>query len=167
MKQGAPRTAVRNLTISYADFADSEEPTTVTEEVAFAINDILARVSIPQLSSHDQLRLANIIECVSVMEKHRQSIDVNGSRFLIFFRESATKAARSIHGPSSVSWREIVWAFHSNCQEILVDLVSTHYNGKMSWIHARECGLFMWTKDYNTLVRLFDPIMFVSEFQSP
>jgi hypothetical protein len=51
-----------------------------------------------------------------------------------------------------LSWREINWAFHSDSQDILIDMVSHQFHGKMLWKHARESGLFMWMTDPSALV---------------
>jgi hypothetical protein len=51
-----------------------------------------------------------------------------------------------------ITWREIIWAFHSGSQDILVDLVSRQFHGRMLWDHARESGMFMWMTDLTALV---------------
>lgn len=135
---------------SYADFTDDGEPDTVTEEVATSLNELLQTKQIPLLSSREQFHLADIVECVGMVEKHRRSIDDNAGRFLLFFRQHVLSDVQQ--GP--ISWREIIWAFHSQSQDILVDLVSKHFNGRMLWQHAKECGLFMWMSDIAALVSL-------------
>jgi hypothetical protein len=133
---------------AYAEFADDTEPASVTEEVASSLNELLTTKRIPLLSSREQLRLADIVECIGVVEKHRRSIDANAGRFLLFFRQHVQSKGQK----KPISWREIVWAFHSGSQDILADLVSRHFNGKMLWQHAKESGLFMWMTDINALV---------------
>jgi hypothetical protein len=138
---------------SYADFTDDTDPTTVTEEVAASLNEKLTSCQIPQLSSREQFHLADIIECVATMEKHRRSIDTNASRFLVFFRQHMLRTSQHTPQQIPISWREIVWASFSESQDILVDLVSRHFHGRMLWEHARQSGLFMWMTDINALVR--------------
>jgi len=133
---------------SYADFSDDSEPEAVTEEVASSLKELLTTKRIPLLTSREQFRLADIIECIGMVEKHRRSIDDNAGRFLLFFRQHVLSETHK--GP--ISWREIIWAFHSGSQDILVDLVSRHFSGKMMWQHAKECGVFMWMSDVNALV---------------
>jgi hypothetical protein len=135
---------------SYADFADDTEPASVTEEVASSLGELLTTKRIPLLSSREQLRLADIVECIGVVEKHRRSIDANAGRFLLFFRQHVQSEGQK----KPISWREIIWAFHSGSQDILADLVSRHFNGKMLWQHAKESGLFMWMTDIGALVSL-------------
>lgn len=143
---------------SYADFSESEEPDAVTEEVAVDLNEILTKSRIPLLSSNEQFHLADIIECVGVVEKHRRSIDENAGRFLLFFRQHALRDGQRSAQPVHISWREIIWAFHSGSQDIIVDLVTRHYHGRVQWQHARECGMFMWMTDINALRTQFEVI---------
>jgi len=137
---------------SYADFTN-EEPETVTEEVASSLNEVLATRKVPMLSAREQMHLVDIIECVGLVEKHRRSIDENGCRFLLFFRQHVLRTSQySEH--TAIPWREITWAFYSGSQDILTDLVSRHFHGKMRWVHARESGMFMWMTDLTALVSI-------------
>jgi hypothetical protein len=137
---------------SYADFSDDGESGSVTEDLAAQLNDILAKISIPQLSSLEQIRLADIVECVATVERHRRSMDDNAARYLLFFRQHMLRKSQAPSEQVSITWREIVWAFHSVSQDILVDLVSRQFHGKMLWEHARESGVFMWMTDLAALV---------------
>ncbi|PGH09387.1 hypothetical protein AJ79_05699 [Helicocarpus griseus UAMH5409] len=137
---------------SYADFHDEEyESNTVDETLATSLNESLTRVALPQLTSTEQFRLVDIIECVATVDKHRRSMDDNAGRYLLFFRQHVLRRSQSLPEQPDVSWREIVWAFHSGSHEILSDLVTRQYQGKMIWEHARECGIFMWLTDLNAL----------------
>lgn len=86
------------------------------------------------------------------MEKQRRSLDENGYRFMVFFRQHALRKGRvnEIH----MSWRETNWAYHSTSQDILLDFVSRNYHGTMLWENARESGIFMWLSDANAVVSL-------------
>ncbi|KAF2091359.1 hypothetical protein K490DRAFT_31122 [Saccharata proteae CBS 121410] len=151
----------KELHSSYADFSDeSDEPAAVTEEIAATLNELLATKSVPELSHREQFHLADIVECVGTVEKHRRSIDDNAGRFLLFLRQHFLRSAadRSEGGKRMISWREITWAFHSGSQDILVDLVSRHWQGKMQWVHAREVGMFMWMTDITALRAQFEII---------
>ena len=137
---------------TYADFTDDDEPETVTEELAASLNETLAKIAIPQLSSHEQIHLADIVGCVATAEKHRRSMDQNAMRYLLFFRQHMIRKSQLPKSQFSITWREIVWAHHSGSQDILVDLVSRQFNGKMLWEHAGESGMFMWMTDPVALV---------------
>lgn len=144
----------KEMHTSYADFSDDSEPEAVTEEVASNLKDLFTTKQIPLLSSREQFHLADIVECIGMVEKHRRSIDDNAGRFLLFFRQHVLSEMQ--RGP--ISWREIIWAFHSGSQDILLDLVSRHFNGRMMWQHAKESGVFMWMTDINALRNQFEVI---------
>jgi hypothetical protein len=137
-----------------------EESTTVTEEVAKAIVSMLSNKSLPQLSSTEQLSLADIIECVGVAEQHRRSIDENAARYLLFWRETVMRSRQSTSSfySAAVTWREMLWAYHSTSQDILVDIVTRQNNGQMNWSHARDTGVFVWLTDREALLQQFEAV---------
>ena len=139
---------------SYAEFVDDDDPETVTEDLAASINEHLTKLALPQLSSQEQFHLADIIECVATAEKHRRSMDENAMRYLLFFRQHMIRKSQSPAARVQITWREIAWAYHSGSQDILVDLVSRQFHGRMLWEHVRESGMFMWMTDVHALVSL-------------
>jgi hypothetical protein len=151
-------TATTKVTRSFGNFDDEDEVETVTESVAVAINEKLAQVALPQLSRQEQMNLADVVECVAVVEKQRRSMDDNAARFMLMFRQHVLRRGRT--NEVNLSWREINWAYHSNSQDILVDMVSHQFHGKVQWEHARESGMFMWMTDINALVRFCGMIIY-------
>jgi hypothetical protein len=144
---------------SYANFSLEDETSVLNETAASALNEYLTRFALHQLSSTEQFRLMDTVECVATVEKHRRSMDDNAARYLLFFRQHMLRRSQG-QEQGMISWREIVWAFHSESHEILTDLVSKQFHGRVLWENARECGLFMWITDINALVclqaRIFD-----------
>ncbi|KAH6676180.1 regulator of V-ATPase in vacuolar membrane protein [Plectosphaerella plurivora] len=134
----------------------TDDADTFSDSVASAINERLTKIGLPQLSGHEQIQLADIVECVGLVEKHRRSLDENGARFMLFFRQHALRKGRT--NEMSMSWREIAWAYHSTSQDILVDFVSRQNHGTLRWEHARESGMFMWLDDHNALRSQFELI---------
>ncbi|KAI0423738.1 WD repeat domain-containing protein [Xylaria sp. FL1042] len=137
-----------------ASFDDNDE--IFTEELALSVCEKLQSIPLLQLSGHEQIQLVDIVECSGVVEKHRRSLDENGARFMVFFRQHALRKGRvnEIH----MSWREINWAYHSTSQDILMDFVSRNYHGTMLWENARESGIFMWLTDANAVRTQFEII---------
>lgn len=129
------------------------------ENAAQALNENLSRVTLPQLSSQEQFRLADTVECVATVEKHRRAMDDNAARYLLFFRQHMLRRAQGVANKDMVSWREIVWAFYSESQDILSDLVSRQFNSKMTWKSAKESGIFMWLSDTNAIVSNHIPLV--------
>ncbi|KAK4197613.1 putative regulator of V-ATPase in vacuolar membrane protein [Triangularia verruculosa] len=135
-------------------FDDGEEP--FSEETAVDISERLTRIGIPQLSGHEQIQLVDIVECVGQVEKQRRSLDENGARFMLAFRQHALRKGRAneIH----ISWREISWAYHSTSQDVLVDFVTKQNHGRMLWEGAKESGMFMWLGDHAAVKQQFEII---------
>ena len=96
--------------------------------------------------------LADIIECVATAESHRRSMDENAMRYLLFFRQHMLRKGRVPDSRANITWREIVWAYHSGSQDILLDLISRQFSGRVRWEQARECGIIMWMTDQTALV---------------
>jgi hypothetical protein len=128
----------------------------VTESVASTMIEKLAKVAIPQLSGQEQIHLADIVECMAMMEKQRRSMDDNAARYMLFFRQHALRKGRA--NEVNLSWREINWAYHSNSQDILTDMVSHQFHSRVLWENARESGMFMWLSDVSTLVSWSHPM---------
>ncbi|KAI9886031.1 MAG: hypothetical protein M1823_002151 [Watsoniomyces obsoletus] len=154
---------LRSTILSYFDFADvSSEDRGVTAELAASLNEKLTTIPMPQLSGQEQFHLADIIECVATVEKHHRSMDGNASRFLLSFRQHFLRKHRRTssnnNANASLPWRDITWAYHSGSQDILVDLVSRQYHGRMQWEQARESGMFMWLSDHSALRAQFENI---------
>lgn len=124
----------------------------VTDEVAILLNKVLGEKSVPFLSTQEQVHLIDLVECVATAERQRRSMDENATRFLLFFRRYVLRQNQQKSNRTGVTWREISWAFHSDSQEILVDLVSRHHENKIHWEQARESGIFMWMSEITALV---------------
>ncbi|KAK0635063.1 RAVE protein 1 C terminal-domain-containing protein [Bombardia bombarda] len=125
-----------------------------SEEVAAAITKKLKRIELPQLSSQEQIQLLDIVECAGMVEKQRRSLDENGARFMLFFRQHALRRGYSLQPP----WREINWAYHSGSQDILLDFATRRQHGKLRWDSARESGMFMWLTDTAAVRAQFEVI---------
>lgn len=132
-------------------YHEEDEEESFSAEVAENLNARLTKVGLSQLSGHEQIQLADIIECIALVEKHRRSLDENGARFMLFFRQHALRKGRTHE--ISMSWREIAWAYHSISQDILVDFVTRQNHGSLLWENARESGMFMWLDDLSAVVR--------------
>ena len=150
-----PKTSASKSRILQSDLGiDAQDLSeNVTEEVGISLNEALSKKSVPFLSSQEQSRLSDLVECVATAERYRRSIDENATRYLLFFRWYMLRKTQHKSRWDGVTWREISWAFHSNSQEILVDLVAHHHENKIHWKEARESGMFMWMGDITALVR--------------
>jgi hypothetical protein len=130
-----------------------EDEEAFSEDTAASICEKLQKIALPQLSGHEQIQLIDIVECMGIVEKQRRSMDENGARFMLFFRQHALRKGRT--SEIQMSWREINWAYHSTSQDILTDFVSRQYHGTVLWENARESGMFMWLTDAAAVVSHF------------
>ncbi|ESZ95068.1 hypothetical protein SBOR_4523 [Sclerotinia borealis F-4128] len=148
--------ANKGVKSTFDGISGDDEVETVTEDVAAAITEKLTQIALPQLSRHEQIHLADIVECVAIVERQRRSMDDNAARFMLFFRQHVLRRGRA--NELALSWREINWAYHSHSQDILADMISRQFHGRMLWEHARESGIFMWMTDANALKTQFETI---------
>lgn len=52
-------------------------------------------------------------------------------------------------------FRDMVWAFHSESQELLLSQSVAACGGKMSWPDARSLGVFIWLHSGGSMVRCY------------
>ena len=138
--------------LSYKNMDDEEAQETDIIDIAMSLKEDLAKLALPHLNKAEQLRLVNIIESVASAEKYENSMDNNAMRYYLFFGGYLARKRQNCMESVDTSWRETLWAFHSNSQEVLIDLVSRQYSGRILWEHARESGMFMWVTDIGALV---------------
>ncbi|KAK9467677.1 RAVE protein 1 C terminal-domain-containing protein [Lipomyces arxii] len=131
-----------------------EDYSTFNEKVATSLNEYLTQISLPYLTSHQQISLVAMIEGMGQVEEHRRSLDENGIRYLLSFRLFVLHKESMLQMP----YRDHNWAFHSQSQEILLDLVSKSYNNRMTWQQARESGIFVWLKSSDSVKQQFESI---------
>ena len=132
---------------------DEEHSQGVTEDMAASLQELLAKIEIPFVTSAHQLRLASIVECIAVAARKKGSMDDNAMRFDMILNQHMLRKSEPLSQRFDMTWREFAWAFHSTSQDILVDYVSRQCHGRMLWKDARESGMFMWLTDINGLVR--------------
>lgn len=95
-------------------------------------------------------------------------------RTFYILNHRATSAAGSVDSgagggiPRKTGWRErlryrdMVWAFHSESQGLLLDVSTTACSGKMCWSDARSLGIFLWLTSAETVVRWIQTIIHVN-----
>jgi hypothetical protein len=107
----------------------------------------------------------NIIQ----IDEQRRALDANGLRYLISIRSFYTlnKRLESSDKPAELDgslnaragkrdrlrYRDIVWAFHSESQQIMMGASTEACGGRMTWTDAKALGVFLWTRSSEELVR--------------
>ena len=102
-----------------------------------------------QITKDEQSQLIKQIEVATEVEKEERSIDANAQRYLQALYSS---------GGEGVSWTAIAFAALSTSQEVLVDLVTRFYGGKLSWEAARKSGIFSWLSDTEAICQQMENV---------
>ncbi|PWY97308.1 hypothetical protein BCV70DRAFT_202960 [Testicularia cyperi] len=109
----------------------------------------------PHLSDGDLLALPVLVRTISDAERERRGMDENGVRYLLALRlmlnQSGSADRRWEEQAHTISYRDCVWAFHSENQEPLVSAIETAFRNRLNWPAARATGIFMWLKNAQTL----------------
>jgi hypothetical protein len=119
------------------------------------------------LTSSEKSMLATIAQATVEVEQQRRSLDICGLRYLISVRMhvnhdrmagklsgSATPESSSEVRPrSKLSFRNIVWASHSDSEDVLLQAAAECCpGGKMIWEDAKRLGVYLWLKSAETAV---------------
>jgi hypothetical protein len=112
------------------------------EDVAGRLKENAENQRTPFLSIRNQSDLVNLIDTVGNLEKHRASVDEHALRYLHALYSSSE---------DDLPWSAIIYASLSSSQEVLVDLVTQHYGGKLTWEAARKSGMFMWLSELESV----------------
>ena len=124
---------------------------------ALYLSEQLTRISLPHVSSVDQMNLLALIDTVIQIEKQKRSLDENGVRYLLAVR-MLSFTSRSLPKTISTDFsnRDIAWAFYSDSQDTLVDICNNSYDNKLTWKLAKSMGVGLWLRNIDTLVYCFN-----------
>ena len=67
--------------------------------------------------------------------------------------ESKGAISRRTGWRARLRYRDIIWAFHSETQGLLLSASLAACQGKMMWSDARALGVFLWLNSIETMVR--------------
>ena len=116
----------------------------------------------------------NVTDLFLEIDQQRRALDPNGLRYLITMRNfyilnrrasepstpmsmangtSAVASGLGLERRERLRYRDMIWAFHSESQELLLSAsVAACSNGKMSWADARALGVFIWMQSREAMV---------------
>lgn len=108
------------------------------------------------------------IELRLKIDEQRRALDANGLRYVLSMRSFYILNRRIASDPGSprsggsiplqtgwrgrLRYRDIIWAFHSESQDLLLTTSAAACNGKMLWSDARALGVFIWLTSVDTMV---------------
>eukprot|EP00842_Homolaphlyctis_polyrhiza_P006919 jgi/Hompol1/816/HPOL_005431-RA len=139
---------------------------------------ILTSNKVSGLSADEQTQLLGIVSTFSQLSQFDQTLDTNGIRYLFLLKmftfaqkpnaqdESAatTSSAPRFSAasrsnlidvdvkPAAMSHRDAMWAFISESQDVLLDIASQTFGGKILWKDAQRIGMGLWIRNPETLV---------------
>ena len=133
-------------------------------ETINSLQQQLEEVDLPKTSDAEQERLKIVLGTIIYMQDHIGSLDENGLRYLFSWKLHVLvlEAKRSSSptdnveltsnggddGPPpavpAMSWREIVFAYHSETQQPLLEALHNYYGGKLDWPTVRQLGIPAW-----------------------
>ncbi|KAJ7630787.1 RAVE protein 1 C terminal-domain-containing protein [Roridomyces roridus] len=121
---------------------------------------------LPHLTPNEQAHLLVLIQTTLEIDEQRRALDSNGLRYLISMRsfyilnhrvsapgspESANTIPRQTGRRERLRYRDMVWAFHSESQDLLLSGSTAACNGKMCWADARALGVSLWLNSVEAL----------------
>ncbi|OAJ38977.1 hypothetical protein BDEG_22865 [Batrachochytrium dendrobatidis JEL423] len=161
--------------------------TDFTPEDAADLLKLFSTCRMPHMSENDHDILLGVIDSFAQLAQCDQSLDQNGIRYVLFLKllmhskalaaaalKEAASAIRILDGPSKpqpttasnvdalplprLTNRDITWAFMSDCQDTLVQIVTNLHGGKLYWSDAKDIGLGLWLTDPSLLKSQFECI---------
>ncbi|KAH7928501.1 hypothetical protein BV22DRAFT_1004629 [Leucogyrophana mollusca] len=152
---------------------DSPQEEDLPNESGFSRSLVLALIEqleahpLPHLTPNEHAHLLVLIQTTLEIDEQRRALDSNGLRYVISMRSFYILNRRISSDPSSprsngtlpreTGWRErlryrdMIWAFHSESQDLLLDISTSACRGKMVWSDARALGVFIWLNSVESM----------------
>ncbi|KAF9029279.1 WD repeat-containing protein [Hymenopellis radicata] len=141
------------------EMKDDDEPAFSRASVTKLIEE-LEENPLPHLTPNEQAHLLVLIQTTLEIDEQRRSLDSSGLRYLISMRSFYILNRRASSSPISpisgnarprgtgrrerLRYRDIIWAFHSESQGLLMTASISSCKGKMTWSDARALGIPIW-----------------------
>ena len=151
---GRQSTVEQNHKQAYSHSGVDDDTLVVTEDLATALKDRLTGFHLPHIPASQRDELIRLTDSIGKNQKQQQSVDYNGFQYLTLSREHFTQPLTAGEPTRQLSSREMVLAYRSISQEVLLDATSQQYKGRILWKDAKECGMFLWMTDLPALVRI-------------
>lgn len=143
---------------------DGAEEEGFSRKLVARLLDALERDPLPYLTFSERAHLVVLVQTTLEIDEHRRALDSNGLRYLISMRSFYIHNSRASR-PSNPSgpvpslprrrerlrYRDMIWAYHSECQQLLLDASKAACDGKMTWADARALGVPIWLTSQDAL----------------
>ncbi|GAA6036036.1 hypothetical protein JCM8097_006576 [Rhodosporidiobolus ruineniae] len=144
----------------------------LTEDALSRLLSATRQQKLAGLSRIEHDHLAILAKTVFETQARKTAIDENGLRFLVslrsfyLYRSSSTptdldSTAATLNGPlvaQRLKYRDMLWAFHSESEELLLEEATQVCGGKLTWERARTLGVPIWLKSQDSFVRTMEAI---------
>ncbi|KAI0375421.1 WD repeat-containing protein [Pilatotrama ljubarskyi] len=148
---------------------DEEEEDPFSPSVVQKLLDHFEEKPILHLTPSENASLLVLIQTALEIEEQRRALDPNGLRYLISMRSFYILNRRASEPSSPASptngtaptlqlkrrerlrYRDMIWAFHSDSQEVLLSTSVAACGGKMCWPDARALGVFVWMRSTDAM----------------
>lgn len=149
---------------------------TLDHDMVRDLTEQLCEKNMPAVSDAEQQRLKTILQALAFVSEHMRGLDKCALRYLFSWKlqtlhmadaTEATPSATQSDGLSHSSatpyapemhWREIAFAYRSTTQQPLLDILTLHYDNKLTWSLARSLGITAWLADKEALELVFESL---------
>ncbi|RDB29031.1 Regulator of V-ATPase in vacuolar membrane protein 1 [Hypsizygus marmoreus] len=145
---------------------DESDDEGFTRPLVAHLIEALEACPLPHLTPNEQAHLLTLIQTTLEIDEQRRALDANGLRYLISMRsfyilnrrasapsspESKGALSRKSGRRERLRYRDMIWAFHSESQDLLLSASTAACNGKVGWSDARALGIPIWLTSIETL----------------
>ncbi|KAL0580829.1 regulator of (H+)-ATPase in vacuolar membrane [Marasmius crinis-equi] len=163
----------------YTGLFDSRELNNNDDDEGFGRTLVMSLIErlennpIPHLTPNEHASLLVLIQTTLEIDEQRRALDSNGLRYLISMRafyilnrrasspaspESQGGVPRKTSRRQRLRYRDMIWGFYSESQELLLNASAAACNGKMNWSDARALGIPIWLSSIDSLKAQFENI---------
>ncbi|KAK4541994.1 hypothetical protein LTR36_007194 [Oleoguttula mirabilis] len=148
----------------------------LTEDMVRDLLEQLDEKDLPEVSDLEQKRLKKVLQALASVSEHIRGLDKCALRYLFSWRlqllhmaeatdakPNGTQTNGVSHPPTTplvpkMHWREIAFAYHSTTQQPLLDILTLHYDNKLTWDTVRSLGITAWLADQEALELVFESL---------
>ncbi|KAF5385516.1 hypothetical protein D9757_005413 [Collybiopsis confluens] len=165
-KQQTSMTHKKRYTMLFGEPQENDDEEGFGRPLVTKLIQSLESRPLPRLTPNETASLIVLIQTTLEIDEQRRSLDSNGLRYLISMRSfyivnsrastpfspgSSEYAPRDTGRRERLRYRDMIWAFHSESQELLLSASSVACNDKMCWGDARALGISLWLRSAESL----------------
>ncbi|KAK5107249.1 hypothetical protein LTR62_001603 [Meristemomyces frigidus] len=151
----------------------SQRHLALDNDVVSNLREQMAEKRLPAISRSEQRHVGSIIEVLAYISEHRRGLDDNALVYLFSFKlrisqmppaQTPSHTYGQVNGTThpqqvpTMSWRDIAFASQSSTQQPLFDILTLHYDNKLTWPIARSLGLTAWLSEKEALATVFESL---------